>query len=512
MDTPPPDEDAGMMEMVATPALNIAGGTCGAAGVTLTWNEVAGASYVIEYGLTTGMPTSVEVPPKTTSYMTPKLSPGSYSARIKAKKGTIESPFSASKAFTVVMGNLGSYAQMNANDFGMNTNMGVTVQMDGVVVTSTADFGNGADGVFNPNGDTTLSDTKSFTSFTIPAGVTVTATGSNPLVVKVQGAVKIDGILRANGANGGNGVTFNTFGKGGIGDANGSNGGDGVIQGSAAPGQDGQGSGAGLKGTNWQGGSGAGYANMGGNSPMTQYGQGIQGGPAYGSADLMTFAGGSGGGGGSGGNSCGSGGGGAGGGAIQITAGTSIAITGSVLANGGNGGSDGNGNCGGGGGGSGGAIWLRSPTLTNSGTISALGGAAGASQVQTKGGAGSDGRIRLDGNTIVAGTTTPMPGFTGTLPYMASGTTITQPIAPQNVCAWGKLTFSIDTTAMGSNVVIDILDANNAVLAPNVMNNADLSTIAPIAAAKSIKLRATLTAGKGGTPKLTSWKVEYYAQ
>lgn len=112
---------------------------------------------------------------------------------------------------------------------------------------------------------------------------------------------------------------------------------------------------------------------------------------------------------------------------------------------------------------------------------------------------------------MVMGTITPMPGFTGNLPFASSGTTISPPISPAGLCAWGKLTYSVDTTAMGTSVTVDVLDASNMVIAPNVMNGGDLSTTAAIAGAKSIKLRATLaTSSPAGSPKLTSWTVEYF--
>ena len=244
---------------------------------------------------------------------------------------------------------------------------------------------------------------------------------------------------------------------------------------------------------------------------MTGFGSGITGGMAYGTADLMMFQGGSGGGGGSGGSNCGSGGGGAGGGAIQIVSANSIALTGTISADGGKGGTDGGGNCGGGGGGSGGAIWLQAPTITSSGTISAVGGAAGTSTI-TNGGPGAVGRIRIDSNGMTMGTINPMAGFTGSLPFGSSGTTLSPAITPAGLCAWGNLTFGADTSAMGTNVTIDVMDASGVmVLAPNVMNNGDLSTIPAVAGAKTIRLRATLTTSTpAGSPKLTSWKVEYF--
>lgn len=510
---PPDDVDAGTMPLAA-PMLTVLGGTCGGNGVTFQWNEVKGASYTLTYWLGTMAPTTVQVPAGTTTYMTPKLVPGSYQVNIKATLAGMDSPFSMAKTFMVVMGKAGSYQQMSQTDFSGNMNKDVFVAMDGVVLTSSADGGNGSDGMFNPGSDTMISDTKNYTSVNIPAGVTVTVSGTNPLIIKSQGMVKIDGVLTANGAPGGNGVTFSTFGKGGIGIGGGGNGGDGVYTGGPSNGVDGQGSGAGLKGTNWQGGSGAGYAQNGGNSPMTSYGSGITGGMSYGTADLMNFQGGSGGGGGSGGNSCGSGGGGAGGGAIQIASANSIAIGGTISADGAKGGTDGGGNCGGGGGGSGGAIWLRAPTITNSGTLTAVGAAGGTSKIGTNGGSGSVGRIRLDANGAVMGNITPAAGFTGNLPFNSPGTTMSPAITPASLCAWGKVTFAADTSAMGTGITVDVMDGGGTmVLAPNVMNMGDLSTIPAVAGAKSIRLRANLTTSSpAGSPKLTSWKVEYFAQ
>jgi hypothetical protein len=144
------------------------------------------------------------------------------------------------------------------------------------------------------------------------------------------------------------------------------------------------------------------------------------------------------------------------------------------------------------------------------GNVDASGGTAGSSVGNTPGGVGSDGRIRFDANNVVGGSVSPGVGFTGPLPYTMTGTTTTPVIAPQNVCAWGKVSFSIDTKASGSNLVVDVLDNADMVLAPQVMNGTDLGMIPAVIAAKSIKLRATLTAGKGGTPKLTSWKLDYY--
>lgn len=277
--------------------------------------------------------------------------------------------------------------------------------------------GTGVDGGYHATTNTTLAGgTYNYTSFTIDAGVTVSVTGSQPLIVYCSGAVSISGTLTANGGAGGEGVTYTTGGIGGIGVAGGGNGGDGSFSSPSGPlnGVSGSNTGGGNMGMGWSGGGGAGYATTG----QSSGGAGGTGGSQYGDADLTSFLAGSGGGGGSGGYDCGAGGGGAGGGVIVFYA-TAFELVsgGGVYCNGGNGGSDGTGNCGGGGGGSGGAILISAASLTNNGVISAAGGVGGASSVSGTpyygvGGNGSDGRIRLDygGAIIGSGTVTPASG------------------------------------------------------------------------------------------------------
>lgn len=265
--------------------------------------------------------------------------------------------------------------------------------------------GTGTDGAYHATANTTLAGgTYNYTSFTIDPGVTVSVTGTQPLVVYCSGAVDIAGTLTASGANGGEGITYTSGGLGAIGVAGGGNGGNGTFASGSGPlnGFSGTNTGGGTYGSGWSGGGGAGYAAAGANASASN---GI-GGPAYGDADLTGFPAGSGGGGGSGGYDCGAGGGGAGGGVIVFYAGSfDLAITGSISSNGGNGGSDGTGNCGGGGGGSGGTIYIASPYFHNDGLIRASGGTGGASAIPGNpyygtGGNGADGRIRLDYGTM----------------------------------------------------------------------------------------------------------------
>lgn len=176
------------------------------------------------------------------------------------------------------------------------------------------------------------------------------------------------------------------------------------------------------------GGGGAGYGAPG--APGAPNGSlqtgGLPGG-AYGDGSLSQLFLGSGGGGGAGGVSGpgSSTAGGNGGGIIVIRADT-IHIAGGIESNGQPGST--NDNCsagngsGGGGGGAGGTVWLSARTLQIEGTIQAIGGGASCHG----GGAGGDGRIRLDFEDIngaavgsaaamaaVSATTMPLPGLVG---------------------------------------------------------------------------------------------------
>lgn len=296
----------------------------------------------------------------------------------------------------------------------------------------TIDGGSGVDGAFVASSDMNLpGGTYNFTSFTINPGVTVSVTGTSPLMVYSTGAVQIDGTLKADGGNGANGVTFTNGGVGGIGVAGGADGGSGSFSASLGPldGTDGSGTGgANNKGAGWSGGGGGGFAASGASSG----GIGGIGGSSYGTPDLSGFPSGSGGGGGSGGYNCGAGGGGAGGGFIAIqTPGTiAIGVGGMISCIGGNGGTDGTGNCGGGGGGSGGAILLRVSNLINDGLIRATGGLGGASMIPGNpyygtGADGADGRIRIDYTTLSgSGSITPASGFTATPLVATTGTIV----------------------------------------------------------------------------------------
>jgi len=287
--------------------------------------------------------------------------------------------------------------------------------------------GTGVDGAYSATSSTTLTGgTYNYTTFNIDPGVTVTVTGSQPLIIYCTGAATINGSLLAVGQNGADGVTYVNGGVGGLGVAGGANGGTGTFASGSGPITAGPGSGPGgvsTEGAGWSGGGGAGYTTTGASSG----GVGGIGGPSYGTIQISGTDAGSGGGGGSGGYDCGAGGGGGGGGFVKIQSATSIMIgaAGVISVNGGNGGSDGTGNCGGGGGGSAGSIWLASSSVTFNGIMTAVGGNGGASAIPGNpyygvGGNGSVGRIRIDGSTTGTGTANPTVGYTGTFIVLTS--------------------------------------------------------------------------------------------
>lgn len=316
----------------------------------------------------------------------------------------------------------------------------------------------GSDAGFTPTVSGTLAGgSYSFTSFTIPAGVTITVTGGDPLDVDVSGPVEIDGTLAADGiasqlylADGG------VAGAVGAGVAGGSAGGDcGVRTATAGMGPGGGGGGTASASSGWgNGGGGAGFGTVGAagtkGADESTYADSVPGtaGAMYGNAMLVAadggalLLGGSGGGGGGSYEYCNAVGtnantsssaGGGGGGAIRISSSASITIgaAGLVSANGGASAPTIY-PAGTGGGGSGGTIWLRAPTLAIDGSISARGGVGGIPGNKTtppagatdgglppggQGGTGSVGRIRLDSTTKTgAGTITPAAGYTGTYP------------------------------------------------------------------------------------------------
>jgi hypothetical protein len=275
-----------------------------------------------------------------------------------------------------------------------------------------------------------------FAGLTIASGATLTFQGNFLPDILVSGDASIGGTIDLDGGpagsaapGGGSGAFAGSAGggaKGGAGGAHGQGGGGGgtfvgACSGGGGGGGNGGGGGGGGKtspSNTCAGGNGGGLGGVGGSAgpnggggsdPGAYVGQAGQssslagggGGGTIGSAqnDLAvtntTLYPGSGGGGGGTSGSTAGGGGGGGGGAIQLVAGGTLTVSGTILANGGGGGNG----FAGGGGGSGGLVELAAPTVTlvSGATITARGGVGGAATSMSggNGGLGGLGRIRI---------------------------------------------------------------------------------------------------------------------
>jgi len=281
--------------------------------------------------------------------------------------------------------------------------------------------GSGSEGDYAPSADEDLpGGIHQYESFTIPLGVTVTVTGSDPLTVLSRGVVRIAGSLVLDGAPGEDAACSATdYVPGGAGGAGGGAGGGGRHC-CGAPGLDGEGSGGG--GGGQQTGSGAGGGGAGafvaGESAGPGCDDGFAGlaGAAYDAFTSDPLEGGSGGGGGSPANGANGpgGGGGGGGGGLKIVA-PEIRVEGIIRASGGAGGAAPSG-CGGGGGGggSGGNLWLRGTTVVLDGSVETTGGSGGPTPRNSlcgsnpgRGGAGASGSVRIDAVTARGASTSP---------------------------------------------------------------------------------------------------------
>jgi hypothetical protein len=220
-------------------------------------------------------------------------------------------------------------------------------------------------------------------SVILSADVTLQVTGTRPLIViadriDIAGRLDVSADRERPGPGGSPGSMG--LGRGGDGETNAPNGG---------------------------GGGGGGYGQPGGRGGSDGGTPAVEGGVpgvSWGDAQLTVLAGGSGGGGAAQTSECGNPGapGGGGGGALQLTAVTSIAVTG-VIDAGGGGGPPGR-QCASGaeagrGGGAGGAIYLQAPQVSIAGAVAANGGGGGAatSLAAGQGTAGADGTVTTMG-------------------------------------------------------------------------------------------------------------------
>ena len=95
---------------------------------------------------------------------------------------------------------------------------------------------------------------------------------------------------------------------------------------------------------------------------------------------------------------------------------------------------------------------------------------------------------------------------------VSAGTLTTPPISPTPLGSWGALTFTKDTTAAGTALTVDVLNASGTLLAANVASGADLSAIPAVASQPSLRLRANLsTTNSVNTPRLDDWSVSWQA-
>jgi len=319
----------------------------------------------------------------------------------------------------------------------------------GAASNTPAEAGTGLDGAFLASSDQTLVGKEwNFTSFSIPAGRTVTVTGSTPLTIKSQGTVSIAGTLTLAGSAGANGTSCCALTTGGAG-GGGGGGAGGTGASNATGGSSGSGSGGGgAGGMGNQGGAGGGgghsaagtQGQVGTTTSCTTQGSLGAAGAAYTSLDAGTLAGGSGGGGGGSGgyNDASAGAGGGGGGAVKIVA-PVVDVPGTINADGGKGGNilyGPSGSAGApGGGGSGGGVWIVSSSVNIAGSVTARGGAGGdpftANCHPGVGGAGAAGRIRVDAGVVTATGTVSPTRFSGGagLPASARAAHIFQPDA-----------------------------------------------------------------------------------
>lgn len=92
--------------------------------------------------------------------------------------------------------------------------------------------------------------------------------------------------------------------------------------------------------------------------------------------------------------------------------------------------------------------------------------------------------------------------------YAASGTLIS-PTITATPARWGQLFFETDKPA-GTTLTVDVLDANNALLAAYLANGADLGAIPALAGRPALRLRANFgTTSTTATPRLRKWDVTW---
>lgn len=284
-----------------------------------------------------------------------------------------------------------------------------------------ASCGDGSDGAFTPTTDLVLTCGEyDFTEVDIPSGVTVTTTGSDPMIIRSQGDVVVEGTIEmtpgtCGESSSGAGLDSPIYTSG-------------TCTNVAAGG-----------GSFGSAGSGGGYCNSG--TPSTT----AAGSPHWAvSGDLPV-------GGSPGGDALVSGRvyheGGGGGGAIAFTA-PLIEVVGDISANGGDGSTDVQRISGAG---SGGHVWLKAETVVVSGQVSAEGGTAYSTSWPScgcptlGGGDGGDGYIRIDSDTYtLTGTASPTPLESS---WTDSGSSSTTAVVSVSVDSTGTVTVTNESSS-----------------------------------------------------------------
>lgn len=387
--------------------------------------------------------------------------------------------------------NLNRYKDAAATTCDWSTPLGL-IQAPLTSNAAALDFGDGSDGDCNFSGTLT---SREYKCRTLTVSGTARFTGTDRLIIRVQGATNISGTLSvdggegsfsASGSNGGSagpggfsGGGVDAFGlpseglpllgggnrgfdNSNVGDTIGGGGGAGGTRNNAQPGVDGS------DGTS-DGVPGAGGTATSSDAALIQN--------VF--ETLTNFVGGSGGGAGAQGyvgvtpDAFGASGGG-GGGVVRIISRGDITVDGVITANGGRGGNS-TSLGGAGGGGSGGAIWLQTAgTLTNNGVIRALGGNGGSSTGSPfRGGVGGDGgvgRIRLDtlDGTLTGNNPTPVAS-NGTVAFIydvaySTAACVAQTTAIDTIGVTNTFrNFSQDETLNGGTISIEVQDSSDGV-------------------------------------------------
>ncbi|MFH0889109.1 MAG: hypothetical protein V1871_07885 [Planctomycetota bacterium] len=178
---------------------------------------------------------------------------------------------------------------------------------------------------------------------------------------------------------------------------------------------------------------------------------------------------------------------------------------------------------GGGGGGAGGSVILFANSISNLGSVSAIGGNGGGNPgpntyLLYNGGAGGGGRTYaryVSFSGTVPFSSTNYSGLVATtdtsLPCIISGTYTSTVIAPAGVTSWGILTFT-NTLPTNTTFTVDVLDSSDNLLVTAVPSGTDLSNNYPtsLTGVTGIRLRSNFsTINTSATPILSEWGVGY---